>query len=262
MVRPHHALGWTTFDHMKSPGKALRVVLADDHHFFREGLRGVLVEDDIGEPIEADKTMDAGFCVAMIDDRGELVEITTHTVLHNMLEGMILVAVVLFLFLGHTRAALITALDERGELTVRHQLPFSTLDLPDAERQRSYGTGPIEYSHSLAEQIGGQLAAGFTLTHLDEAPHHAYALVTGFDSEVAPACEVEGVVLLVDRPRYSLVEKREGSLDRSHVDGQVGAIEDQDLAIEQGHPRRGHRQTVGRGGHDVRQANQLKKSEC
>src|SRR5271170_6178813 len=47
MVRPHHALGWTTFDHMKSPGKALRVVLADDHHFFREGLRGVLVEDDI-----------------------------------------------------------------------------------------------------------------------------------------------------------------------------------------------------------------------
>jgi SAM-dependent methyltransferase len=69
----------------------------------------------------------------------------------------------------------ITALDERGELTVRHQLPFSTLDLPDAERQHSYGTGPIEYSHSLTEQIGGQLAAGFTLTHLAEAPHHADA---------------------------------------------------------------------------------------
>jgi cobalt-zinc-cadmium resistance protein CzcA len=44
-------------------------------------------------------------------DRGELVEITTHTVLHNMLEGMILVAIVLFLFLGHTKAALITALN-------------------------------------------------------------------------------------------------------------------------------------------------------
>ena len=28
---------------------------------------------------------------------------------------------------------------------------------------------------SLTEQIGGQLAAGFTLTHLDEAPHHADA---------------------------------------------------------------------------------------
>ena len=69
----------------------------------------------------------------------------------------------------------VTALEERGELTVRHQLPFSTLDLSDAERQRSYGTGPIEFSHSLTGQIGGQLAAGFTLTHLGEAPHHADA---------------------------------------------------------------------------------------
>ena len=66
-----------------------------------------------------------------------------------------------------------TAMEERGELTVRHPLPFSTLDLTDAERERSYGTGPIEFSHSLTGQIGGQLAAGFTLTHLVEAPHHA-----------------------------------------------------------------------------------------
>jgi SAM-dependent methyltransferase len=69
----------------------------------------------------------------------------------------------------------ITALDERGELVVRHPLPFSTLGLPEAERQRDYGDGPIEYSHSLTEQIGGQLAAGFQLTHLAEAPHHADA---------------------------------------------------------------------------------------
>lgn len=70
----------------------------------------------------------------------------------------------------------IPAMDERDELIVRHELPFSILDLPDAERQGSYGTGPIEYSHSLTGQIGGQLAAGFTLTHLDEAPHHADAI--------------------------------------------------------------------------------------
>jgi SAM-dependent methyltransferase len=67
------------------------------------------------------------------------------------------------------------ALDDRGELVVRHPLPFSTLDLTDAERQRGYGDGPIEYSHSLTEQIGGQLAAGFRLTHLAEASHHADA---------------------------------------------------------------------------------------
>ena len=64
---------------------------------------------------------------------------------------------------------------ERGELVVRHPLPFSTLDLPDAERERHYGDGPVEFSHSLTEQIGGQLAAGFILTHLAEAPHHAGA---------------------------------------------------------------------------------------
>jgi SAM-dependent methyltransferase len=69
----------------------------------------------------------------------------------------------------------VSALDERGELVVRHPLPFSTLDLTDAERQRAFGDGPIEYSHSLSEQIGGQLAAGFRLTHLVEAPHHADA---------------------------------------------------------------------------------------
>ena len=34
---------------------------------------------------------------------------------------------------------------------------------------------PVEYSHSLTEQIGGQMAAGFTPTHLAEAPHHADA---------------------------------------------------------------------------------------
>jgi len=42
---------------------------------------------------------------------------------------------------------------------VRHPLPFSSLDLPDDERARAYGEGgPIEYSHTLTEQIGGQLA--------------------------------------------------------------------------------------------------------
>ena len=69
----------------------------------------------------------------------------------------------------------IVALDRRGELVVRHRVPFSTLELPAAERQDVYGDGPIEFSHTITEQIGGQLAAGFVLTHLTEAPHHADA---------------------------------------------------------------------------------------
>ena len=69
----------------------------------------------------------------------------------------------------------VAALDEHDEFVVRHKIPFTTLDLPKDERARSYGDGPIEYSHTLTEQIGGQLGAGFLLTHLAEAPHHADA---------------------------------------------------------------------------------------
>ncbi len=38
-------------------------------------------------------------------------EITTHTVLENLLVGMVLVSLVLWAFLGHVRAALITAIN-------------------------------------------------------------------------------------------------------------------------------------------------------
>jgi SAM-dependent methyltransferase len=65
------------------------------------------------------------------------------------------------------------AQDSRSELIVRHPLPFTTLDLSDDERERVYGTGAIEYSHSLTGQVGGQLAAGFRLTDLTEAPHQS-----------------------------------------------------------------------------------------
>jgi cobalt-zinc-cadmium resistance protein CzcA len=44
-------------------------------------------------------------------DRGNLVKVTTHTVIENLVIGMVLVTAVLIVFLGHTRAALITALN-------------------------------------------------------------------------------------------------------------------------------------------------------
>src|SRR5262249_30585008 len=39
-------------------------------------------------------------------DRSDLVHLTTHTVLHNLTEGIILVSVILFIFLGNIRGAL------------------------------------------------------------------------------------------------------------------------------------------------------------
>jgi SAM-dependent methyltransferase len=55
--------------------------------------------------------------------------------------------------------------EERGILRVRHKLPFSTLgSLTEEERKRRLDAGdPLQWSHSLDEQIGGQLEAGFLI---------------------------------------------------------------------------------------------------
>ncbi len=60
------------------------------------------------------------------------------------------------------------------ELVVRHRLPYSDLaNLDAAELDRLRGTDvPLEYSHTLTEQIGGQLDAGLVITGFREAPHH------------------------------------------------------------------------------------------
>src|SRR5712691_6633650 len=43
-------------------------------------------------------------------DRTNLIDITTHTVTHTLLEGMVLVALILLAFLGDLRASLVVAL--------------------------------------------------------------------------------------------------------------------------------------------------------
>ncbi len=50
-----------------------------------------------------------GVKVVPFIDRSDLVRYTSHTVLHNLTEGMILVSIILFLFLGNVRGALIVA---------------------------------------------------------------------------------------------------------------------------------------------------------
>src|SRR5215469_9973759 len=56
-------------------------------------------------------------------DRDDLVHYTTHTVLHNLAEGMILVVVVLFVFLGNVRGAIIVS------LTIPFSLLFASICL-------------------------------------------------------------------------------------------------------------------------------------
>ena len=56
-------------------------------------------------------------------DRDDLVHYTTHTVLHNLGEGMILVVIILFVFLGNVRGAFIVA------LTIPFALLFASICL-------------------------------------------------------------------------------------------------------------------------------------
>ncbi|HWZ57052.1 MAG TPA: CusA/CzcA family heavy metal efflux RND transporter [Verrucomicrobiae bacterium] len=56
-------------------------------------------------------------------DRDDLVHYTTHTVLHNLTEGMILVVIILFIFLGNVRGAIIVA------LTIPFALLFASICL-------------------------------------------------------------------------------------------------------------------------------------
>lgn len=57
-------------------------------------------------------------------------------------------------------------MERTGELEVRHKLPYSDIDhLSDKELQRFQEEEiPLEFSHTLEDQIGGQIAAGFVIT--------------------------------------------------------------------------------------------------
>ena len=63
-------------------------------------------------------------------------------------------------------------------LEVKYSLPFSDLDSLDAaERERVLASGaPVEFSHTLEDQIGGQLDAGFHLTGFYEDRHRGMRL--------------------------------------------------------------------------------------
>ena len=64
-----------------------------------------------------ERILPSGVKVVPFIDRSDLLHFTTHTVLHNLTEGIFLVVIILFLFLGNVRGAIIVALT----------IPFSLL---------------------------------------------------------------------------------------------------------------------------------------
>ena len=70
-----------------------------------------------------DRILPPGVKIVPFIDRTDLIHFTTHTVLHNLAEGMILVVIVLLLFLGNVRGALIVA------VTIPFSLLFASICL-------------------------------------------------------------------------------------------------------------------------------------
>jgi SAM-dependent methyltransferase len=62
------------------------------------------------------------------------------------------------------------AIDRKGLLRVRYKLPYSdTTDLPRSELQAMIEKGwPMEHSHTLEDQVGGQCDAGLVITNFYE----------------------------------------------------------------------------------------------
>jgi cobalt-zinc-cadmium resistance protein CzcA len=70
-----------------------------------------------------DGVLPPGVKIVPFLDRSDLLHYTTHTVLHNLSEGIILVVIILFLFLGNVRGALIVS------LTIPFSLLFASICL-------------------------------------------------------------------------------------------------------------------------------------
>ena len=70
-----------------------------------------------------EKILPPGVKIVPFLDRSDLLHFTTHTVLHNLAEGVLLVSLVLFLFLGNVRGAIIVA------LTIPFSLLFASICL-------------------------------------------------------------------------------------------------------------------------------------
>jgi cobalt-zinc-cadmium resistance protein CzcA len=81
----------------------------------------VAIHDKVKELNE--KILPRGVKIVPHLDRSDLVHFTTHTVLHNLTEGIFLVAIILFLFLGNLRGAFIVA------LTIPFSLLFASICL-------------------------------------------------------------------------------------------------------------------------------------
>jgi SAM-dependent methyltransferase len=103
------------------------------------------------------------------------------------------------LLAGFTNPALFVFDDaeaEQGRLVARHAVPYSDVtSLSDEERRRFTDKGePLVYGHTLEDQIGGQLDAGFVLTGFYEDRNPGHPLTELLHTSIATRAVKPGYV--------------------------------------------------------------------
>ncbi len=74
-----------------------------------ESLPTIHAVEALVEKINATGILPPGVHIERIYDRSDLIRVTTHTVMHNLVEGILLIFILQYIFLGDVRAALIVA---------------------------------------------------------------------------------------------------------------------------------------------------------
>ncbi len=172
-------------------------------HLPRLGIAGIDSEDDIVqgivlmrrgaqsmptiEKVEAEvkhinssNLLPPGVKIERIYDRKGLIEVTTHTVLHNMLSGVILIFVLQWVFLGNLRSAVIVA------ATIPFALSFAVaLMVLMGESANLLSMGAIDFglvvdaSVIMVENIFRHLAESWAQRHVGESLLHRAKVSTG-----------------------------------------------------------------------------------
>jgi heavy metal efflux system protein len=127
-----------------------------------------------------DHILPTGVKIVPFIDRSDLVHYTTETVLHNLAEGFILVSLILILFLGNVRAALIVA------LTIPFSLLFASICLNLRQIPANLlSLGALDFGMVVD---GTVVMVENIVRHLG---HHEYAQKTVFERIRAAAHEVQ-----------------------------------------------------------------------
>jgi len=115
------------------------------------------------QKINSTGVLPPGVRVEKIYDRSDLIAVTTHTVLHNMVEGMVLIFVIQWLFLGNLRSAIIVA------TTIPFALFFAVLIMmARGESANLLSVGAIDFGLVVDATV---IMVENIFRHLAEAPH-------------------------------------------------------------------------------------------